>query len=152
EMGVVSIQSLSRRLGSVSSVTVRRDVARLADRGALVRSHGGVSKCEPGPVPVRAALEEVHLPIEEAASIVLPPVEGRGAEPLRLMAQRGRIPFLAESSPQAGGIYLGPDNFAAGFDLGTLAAQRLHGLIAAANVLVISLEALANTRARCEGF
>lgn len=154
ELGIASIHDLSRRLGDVSAVTVRRDVARLADQGALVRSHGGVSRISPVVKPSAAISdpEELHSPIENADAIVLPPLEGRGAETLRLMARRRRTPFLAESSPQAGGIYLGPDNVAAGYDLGRMAGEWLKGRVDAARILLISLESLPNTRARCDGF
>src|SRR5581483_1118049 len=44
EVGIASIRDLASRLGRSSAVTVRRDVARLAERGALLRSHGGVAR------------------------------------------------------------------------------------------------------------
>jgi DeoR/GlpR family transcriptional regulator of sugar metabolism len=155
EVGIASIRDLVGRLGRASAVTVRRDVARLAERGALVRSHGGVARlpaAAKGPVAPAEGGGEAHLPIEKADAIVLPPLQGRSADTLRLMAQRRRIPFLAESSPQAGGTYLGPDNMAAGRELGRIAADRLRATIESAKILLISLEELPNTRARCEGF
>ncbi|MFE0464258.1 substrate-binding domain-containing protein [Kitasatospora sp. NPDC058965] len=42
QAGTLRVAELARRLGA-PAVTVRRDVAALADRGALVRSHGTVS-------------------------------------------------------------------------------------------------------------
>ena len=154
EVGVASIRDLAGRLGRVSEVTVRRDVARLAGDGALRRSHGGVSKVNRASVSreAQASAEDFALPIDDTDAIVLPPLEGKGAETLRLMARRRRIPFLAESAPQAGGTYLGSDNLAAGRDLGEAAARRLGGKIRTARILVVSLEALPNTRARCDGF
>src|SRR5688572_1111657 len=104
DVGVASIQDLSRRLGRVSAVTVRRDVARLAEQGAVRRSHGGAARLGPlVDAAVGAQPGEAHAPIDDVDAIVLPPLEGRGAETLRLMARRRGIPFLAESSPQAGG-------------------------------------------------
>ena len=154
EVGVASIHDLAGKLGRVSEVTVRRDVAKLAGDGALRRSHGGVSKMNGmGAAPeALASAEDFALPIDDADAIVLPPLEGKGAETLRLMARRRRIPFLAESAPQAGGTYLGSDNVAAGRDLGEAAARFLTGRIKVARILVVSLEALPNTRARCDGF
>ena len=156
EVGVASIRDLAARLGRVSEVTVRRDVARLAEEGALLRSHGGVSKAsgagEGAAARTASPAEDIGLPIDDTDAIVLPPLEGKGAETLRLMARRRRIPFLAESAPQAGGTYLGSDNVAAGRDLGEAAARHLNGKIKTARILVVSLEALPNTRARCDGF
>jgi DeoR/GlpR family transcriptional regulator of sugar metabolism len=82
----------------------------------------------------------------------LPPVGGRVADTLRLMAKRRGIPFLAESSAQPGGVYLGPDNYEAGRDLGISAGRSLTGAISEARILLVSLEDLPNTRARCDGF
>lgn len=154
EVGVASIHDLVTRLGRVSEVTVRRDVARLAAQGALSRSHGGVSRSNGGDAVRHAATpaDDIGLPIDDTDAIVLPPLEGKGAETLRLMARRRRIPFLAESAPQAGGTYLGSDNIAAGRDLGEAAARHLKGRIGSARILIVSLEALPNTRARCDGF
>jgi DeoR/GlpR family transcriptional regulator of sugar metabolism len=157
EAGVASIHDLVARLGRVSEVTVRRDVARLAAEGALRRSHGGVSKLDsprqkPAAGPALWPAEDIGLPLDDTDAIVLPPLEGKGAETLRLMARRRGIPFLAESAPQAGGIYLGSDNVAAGRDLGIAAARELAGSIGSARILMVSLEALPNTRARCDGF
>src|SRR5689334_17471389 len=153
EVGIASIRDLASRLGRSSAVTVRRDVARLAERGALLRSHGGVARMPALAQPPAVRPDgDIHSPIEDADAIVLPPLQGRTAETLRLMARRRKIPFLAESSPQVGGTYLGPDNFAAGRELGRLAADRLGSRIEAAKILLISLEELPNTRARCDGF
>jgi len=157
EVGVASIHDLAARLGRVSEVTVRRDVTRLAAQGSLRRTHGGVARLGGAGAPIRleagaSPSEDIGLPIEETDAIVLPPLEGKGAETLRLMAQRRRVPFLAESAAQAGGTYLGSDNVAAGRDLGIAAARHLAGRIEAARILIVSLEALPNTRARCDGF
>jgi len=79
-------------------------------------------------------------------------IGGRGAETLRLLARRRHIPFLAESAPQEGGVYLGPDNFTAGRELGRVAGKLLTGKIKEVRLLLVSLEGLPNTRARCDGF
>jgi DeoR/GlpR family transcriptional regulator of sugar metabolism len=146
-----SIAELAAEIPGVSAVSIRRDVARLADRGLLQRTHGGATAL-PAPLPPD---DDPALPddgIEGLDAIVLPPVEGRAVDTLRHLARRRAIPFLAESSPQEGGIYLGPDNAAAGRDLGRAAGRLLAGRIEAARILLVSLEALANTRARCAGF
>jgi DeoR/GlpR family transcriptional regulator of sugar metabolism len=151
DVGIASIHDLTERLGAVSAVTVRRDVARLAARGALRRSHGGVSRIEPATETAMDGAAEIDPAIEDTDAIVLPPLEGKGAETLRLMARRRAIPFLAESAPQTGGVYLGADNLAAGRELGKVAAAFL-GEAESAKILIVSLESLPNTRTRCDGF
>ncbi len=145
----MSIDELQSKIGAVSPISIRRDVARLAARGALIRTHGGAAAkpdntAEHGP--------EIEADIRNVDAIVLPPVGGRAADTLRLIARRRNIPFLAESSPQPGGIYLGPDNVAAGRDLGRLAGELLSASLDEARILLVSLEELPNTQARCDGF
>ena len=150
---VASIRDLAVRLGGVSEVTVRRDVVQLAARGLLSRSHGGVARID-RPARASSTRESAAFEplLEDVQGIILPPLEGRGAETLRLMARRRRIPFLAESAPQVGGVYLGPDNFVAGYDLGVLAGRTLAGHTKKAKILLVAQEALSNTRMRCDGF
>ena len=152
----VSIRDLSARLGEVSDVTLRRDILRLAEQGALLRTRGGARRIAAHAEPARLVGDGTTVDDQGAIgsvdAIVLPPIAGRGADMLRRRARQRGIPFLAESSPQEGGIYLGPDNHAAGRDLGRTAGEMLGGEIAAARILVVSLEDLPNTRARADGF
>jgi DeoR/GlpR family transcriptional regulator of sugar metabolism len=152
----LSVADLVRRLGRVSAVTVRRDIAALASKGLIERTHGGALQLSAAPKPREPAspAEDVALrdELDGIDAVVLPPIGGRGAETLRLLARRHHIPFLAESAPQVGGVYLGPDNFTAGRELGRMAGNLLNGKIAGARVLLISLEHLPNTRARCDGY
>lgn len=143
-----SIAELCREIPGVSAVSIRRDVARLADRMLLERTHGGARAL---PAPSNDDAEKPQG-IEGLDAIVLPPVEGRAVDTLRHLARRRRIPFLAESSPQEGGIYLGPDNEAAGHDLGLVAGRLLADKLTVARILLVSLESLANTRARANAF
>jgi DeoR/GlpR family transcriptional regulator of sugar metabolism len=143
-----SIAELCREIPGVSAVSIRRDVARLADRMRLERTHGGARV-----LPAHTTDDvEPAQGIEGLDAIVLPPVEGRAVDTLRHLARRRRIPFLAESSPQEGGIYLGPDNEAAGRDLGLAAGRLLSDKLTSARILLVSLESLANTRARADAF
>jgi DeoR/GlpR family transcriptional regulator of sugar metabolism len=153
ECDALSVHELARRLGRVSTVTVRRDVADLADRGLIRRTHGHVARLG-GPSPDAAEVPDAPVPDEigDVDAIVLPPIEGSGADTLRAMARRRRIPFLAESSQQDGGVYIGPDNFSVGRELGNRAGRLLSGEIDTARVLLVSLERLPNTRSRCDGF
>ena len=146
----IGLDEFRKEIGGVSPISIRRDIARLAARGALVRTHGGAA-AKPQSISVDDG-QEVDAGIEAVDAIVLPPVGGRAADTLRLMARRRGIPFLAESCPQPGGIYLGPDNYAAGRDLGVAAGELLSGSLKAARILLVSLEDLPNTRARCDGF
>jgi DeoR/GlpR family transcriptional regulator of sugar metabolism len=153
ESDELSIHELTRRLGRVSSVTVRRDVTELAAEGALHRTHGTVSKPDSQTATHAATVgDSIQDQIGDVDAIILPPIEGRGADTLRGMARRRKIPFLAESAAQEGGIYLGPDNFSVGRELGHRAGRALAGRIAAARVLLVSLDRLPNTRSRCDGF
>ena len=60
---------------------------------------------------------------------------------------------MAESAPQVGGTYLGPQNHGAARELGLFAGRQKAGSDAAhAEILLVALEALPNTRDRVEGF
>ena len=146
----MSVGQICVELGCVSVVSVRRDIARLGARGALIRTHGGAAVRT---VAASGDGEEMQdAGVEAVDAIVLPPVGGRAADTLRLMAKRRGIPFLAESSPQTGGVYLGPDNFSAGRDLGLVAGDLCAGRLDEARILLVSLEDLPNTQARSDGF
>jgi ABC-type sugar transport system substrate-binding protein len=89
---------------------------------------------------------------ERAYGLVLPPVSGRWAHTLRQQAMRRGVPFLAESAPQVGGVYLGPINHGASRELGMRAGKEHGGRSPTAELLLVALEALPNTRERVEGF
>ncbi|MEM1360430.1 MAG: substrate-binding domain-containing protein [Pseudomonadota bacterium] len=155
--GAVEIAELARIMPEVSRVTLRRDIAELAEEGAVRRTHGGAVL--PDAVVLRhpAAQDPAHsarsdaFAVEELDAVILPPISGRGGDALRRHIARRGIPFLAESAPQPGGRYLGPDNLQAGIELG-----RLAGLDAAQatqlRVLIVGHPELANTRDRATGF
>ena len=65
---------------------------------------------------------------------------------------RSGIPFLAESAPQVGGVYLGQINHAASRELGMRAGKEHGGRSSTAELLHVALEVLPNTRERVEGF
>jgi DeoR/GlpR family transcriptional regulator of sugar metabolism len=156
--GTVDIALLRRLLPEVAVTTFRRDLGELAEAGALRRTHGGavlpdaVLVRRDGTAAARAAAPAapVASDLERLDAVILPPVGGRGSEALRRDILRRGIPFIAESAPQAGGSYLGPDNRRAGFELGLLAAAAVADTPVAA--LVIGLPELVNTRDRAEGF
>lgn len=146
----LGLQEICLAFPEVSPISIRRDIARLAEQGMLIRTHGG-AKAIPAPAGGDDPAEPDDI-LDGVDAIILPPVEGRTADTLRRMAQRRHIPFLAESAPQDGGLYLGPDNFAAGRDLGLAAGTMLSGRVAEARILAVSVDNLANTKARCDGF
>ena len=150
ERGVISLQTLLDRCAGVSAVTLRRDLARLEGQGKLQRTHGGAVQVKvPANGAASAAPDEAQRLFD---GLVLPPVSGRWAHTLRQQALRRGMPFLAESAPQVGGIYLGPNNYAASHALG-MHAGREHGARAArAELLLIALGTQSNTQERVEGF
>lgn len=152
---VVAVQDLSAMLPDVSSVTIRRDIAELGNVGALRRTRGGAmlpSRPSAGDATDEAGATPLRRVDEAFDAIILPPIEGRGADALRREVRRRKLPFLAESAPQDGGIYLGPDNRAAGRDLGLVAGDQVADELKSAHILIISQDALPNTRERAEGF
>lgn len=154
--GAVDINELVRMMPEVSRVTLRRDIAELAEAGALKRTHGGavladserLSAAYTGPTVVSP--EGMPADLDSMDAVVLPPIEGRGGDALRRQIVRRGLPFLAESSAQVGGTYLGPDNYVAGFALGELAGAQASG--PQITLLAVCQPELANTRARTDGF
>ena len=154
--GSVELSELARMLPEVSQVTLRRDIAELADAGSLKRTHGGAVLPDAAILRMETAkprlvdTEEMSTELESLDGVILPPITGRGADALRRQICRSGLVFVAESAEQDGGTYLGPDNRAAGLELGR-EAGRFVGPEKAV-VLMICLPHLANTRARAEGF
>lgn len=149
--GAVEISELARTMPEVSQVTLRRDIAELAEAGALKRTHGGAVLPDATVLRRPSAVPQTEISgIDALDAVILPPVPGRGGDALRRHIARRGIPFLAESAPQAGGVYLGPNNWAAGHALGRLAgAGESRGTV---RVLIIGQPELENTRARVAGF
>jgi hypothetical protein len=156
--GVASLADIHALMPQVSRVTLRRDLADLAEAGALRRTHGGATL--PDAAVLRAlrtrssvAQSSSDLPdpeIFQLDAVILPPITGRGSDALRRRIIRSQIPFLAESAPQVGGVYLGPDNRTAGLELGQLAGRETPS--GSATLLIIYNPELSNTRERAEGF
>lgn len=149
DRGVVSLHDVLKLCAGASAVTVRRDLARLEAGGKLRRTHGGAVRAES---PLLAAAPDGDAAQRMFDGLVLPPVSGRWAHTLRQQAMRRGVPLLAESAPQVGGIYLGPQNYTASHSLGALAGQQHAARSASAEVLLVALEALPNTRERVDGF
>lgn len=155
QQGVVSMEELRRAMPEVAAVTLRRDLAQLDELGAIRRRHGGAVLPDEALVRAKDALPGAEInplasDLDTLNAVILPPISGRGSDVLRREIIRRGIPFIAESAPQPGGAYLGPDNFAAGAELGRLAAREMAGR--PFSMLVIGVADLANTRDRVAGF
>ena len=99
--GTVDLTELSRLMPEVSRVTLRRDMADLAEAGALKRTHGGAVLPD---AELLAPDRTPRLVSDGAASddfdaIILPPVADPGGAALRRRIRNRGIPFLAESAP-----------------------------------------------------
>jgi len=155
QQGVVSVEELQRFMPGVAAVTLRRDLAQLDELGALRRRHGGAALPDETLVRAKGSLPGADVTplasdLESLDAVILPPISGRGSDVLRREIVRRGIPFIAESAPQSGGAYLGPDNFAAGKELGKLAGREMGDR--PVSLLVIGVAELLNTRERVEGF
>jgi DeoR/GlpR family transcriptional regulator of sugar metabolism/ABC-type sugar transport system substrate-binding protein len=155
QQGVVSMEELRRSMPGVAAVTLRRDLAQLDELGAIRRRHGGAVLSDETLLRARGTLPGAEASplasdLDSLDAVILPPISGRGSDVLRREIVRRGIPFIAESAPQQGGAYLGPDNFAAGVELGRLAGQEMGGKLV--SMLVIGVAELPNTRERVAGF
>lgn len=169
---IVSVKQLYAALSDVSNVTVRRDIARMAEEGKLLRVRGGVQRIESSgpatgtlalPAPeselVTSIAADLNLPedddiqnLQQVDVIILPPLEGRLAQTIRYRAQRTGMLCLDESSPDGDGAYLGVNNKRAGFDIGSLAGHEFSDRGGELHCLVIGHDNLSNTRDRAFGF
>ena len=173
ERDIVSTRALYTLLPEVSQVTVRRDVARLAREGRLVRVRGGIKRIGHGedsldqtgelpPLPqdMNTSIKaELELPPDESVDdlqnvdvIILPPIEGTLAKTFHRRTQRTGTLCLDESAPGRDGVYLGVDNERAGYDVGCLAGHQFISQGKGLHCLVVGHDTLTNTRQRAFGF
>jgi DeoR/GlpR family transcriptional regulator of sugar metabolism len=149
----VSIGALASIMPEVSRVTLRRDLAELAEAGALKRTHGGASLPDQALIsgarnsPIERQLSSA---IDDFDAVILPPIDVRGSSALRRDISRRNIPFIAESAPQQFGTYFGPDNFTASCELGKLAGSHIQG--EPVHALMIGHSELSNVQERARGF
>ena len=149
-----SVKELSRHF-QVAEVTIRRDLSKLEARKLLFRLHGSAVPADQreGQSARGKALQDREASREDA--LILAPLHTEETHTLRERSLRNRIPFLAESCEQEGAIYLGPNNFEAGYRLGLWAGEYFKttsNADAIAHVLDISEFDLPNTRDRSRGF
>ncbi|MCC7450697.1 MAG: DeoR family transcriptional regulator [Anaerolineae bacterium] len=153
KQGTVSVRELAE-IYHVAEITIRRDLRKLESLHLLRRTHGGAMRLDDqtawGLPDVIDLLDT--SPYVSADALVLAPVQHQIAHTLRERALRSHIPLIAESAPQKGAIYLGPDNFDASVKLGQWTAQYIEEAFdGRAHVLSIILS-LPNTLERSAGF
>jgi DeoR/GlpR family transcriptional regulator of sugar metabolism len=152
--GGYEVRELARRF-AVTEATIRRDLRKLEAHRLLQRQHGAAVALADGAsgnmLPTLGAEDDANG--EDA--LILAPVHNSMSHTLRERSVRNGIPFLAESCPQEGAIYLGPNNREVGEALGRWTGEhflRTAPADALAHILDISEFALPNTRERSEGF
>jgi DeoR/GlpR family transcriptional regulator of sugar metabolism len=137
----------------VTEATIRRDLRKLEAHKLLQRLHGGAIPVEDGSSRAAIPMDDPEATGEDA--LILAPVENTASHTLRERTLRNEIPFLAESCRQEGAIYLGPNNFEAGYTLGRWTGEFVRekwGAGKTAYVLDISEYDLPNTKERSAGF
>jgi len=153
ERGAVSLRAVQKACPDVSLVTLRRDLARLEKDLRLRRTHGGAVRMAATAAGETLPPQPAGSPAEaEFDALILPPVKGPWGHTLRQQAIRRGALLIAESAPQVGGVYLGPRNFERSRELGRFAARQAAERGGRAEVLLVALEGLQNTRDRLEGF
>jgi DeoR/GlpR family transcriptional regulator of sugar metabolism len=152
--GAVTVRELAKRF-DVTEVTIRRDLQRMETKALLRRTHGGAVAIEhpTEPHPPNTPLRSSNGTATDVDALIIAPVNNRAAHTLREKAIRNKIPFLAESSPQDGAIYLGSRNFEAGHDLGVWAGEYIQTHFDLSPVVLdITQQSLSNTLERSRGF
>ena len=155
QKGAYTVRDLAEHFG-VTEVTIRRDLSKLESLNLLKRTHGGAVSLDNDHelALVLAGVPDIpEEPVPDA--LVLAPVQNRMAHTLRERAIRNQIPFLAESCPQEGAIYVGPTNYAAALELGVWAGHCFRDQFPAgttAYMLDIWQDELSNARERSAGF
>lgn len=154
--GTVVVRELAKHF-DVTEATIRRDLQRMEDQALLRRTHGGAVKMEAvASASTSATLTTAAtLPAttHEPDALIIAPVNNRAVHTLRERAIRNDIPFLAESMAQDGAIYLGPDNYRAGYDLGIWTGEYIHAHFDVAPIVLdVTQMTLTNTQARSRGF
>ncbi len=153
EREAVSLRAIQKACPDVSLVTLRRDLARMEKNRKLRRTHGGAVRLAPVATFADTPSEpRTDSSVAEFDALILPPVKGAWGHTLRQQAIRRGALLIAESAPQVGGVYLGPRNFDRSRELGRFAAQQAAEKGKRAEVLLVALEGLQNTRERLEGF
>ncbi|BDU36282.1 substrate-binding domain-containing protein [Vibrio nigripulchritudo] len=146
----VTISQLVQEFPQVANVTIRRDVARLAKRGKLERSHGAVHAVK---TPTLPKAEQNEVGLREVDALILPPIHEPWGELIKQRALAEGLPILSESAPDSQCTYIGPDNLEVGYQLGTFAARELNDAgVHEANLLLINHTQLSNTQQRTKGF
>ncbi len=145
--GYVSVSELSARC-AVSAMTIRRDLAELAARHQIERTHGGATS-------LRTATPNARLvaqPALASADVLIATTLSAGRDVMSDLAGRA-VPVIAEALPvRAAQTLVAIDDLAAGYALGewTAAYAQVHF---AGRAYVLDLtDNLSNAQARSRGF
>lgn len=150
--GGSAVRHLAERF-DVTEATIRRDLRKLETLQLLERTHGGA-------IPTGTSLGLLQQQVSDGTmnatdALILAPVQNTASHTLRERSLRKNIPFLAESCPQEGAIYLGPDNYAAAYTLGQWTGKhflKVWGSNAVGHLLDITQDKFPNTQERSRGF
>ena len=96
--GVIELTDLVRSMPEASKVTLRRDLAELAESGAIQRTRGGAVRSDAEMlIPVSGRRLEVDDAsgddFDDLDAIILRPIHGRGGDALRRKTVRNDVPF-----------------------------------------------------------
>lgn len=155
--GVVTVAEICTHC-NCSPETVRRDLRRLEEKGALVRTHGGATVIEmPTPNqsnPNTTSLLEARIGLTDRAdALIVSPNETKATRLLVERSRRAGVPIIAEASNYPGSqTVVSVDNYRAGLEAGqwvvNYARQYFGGRIVALDVSYPQ----PNTEARSRGF
>jgi len=145
--GYVSVSELSARC-AVSAMTIRRDLAELAARHQVERTHGGAAS-------LRTATPGAHLvarPALASADVLIATTRSPGRDVMPDLAGRA-VPLIAEALPVRGAQTLvAIDDRAAGYALGEWTAIYVQEHFAGRAHVLDLTDNLSNTQARSDGF
>lgn len=152
--GTATVRQLAQAC-EVTEVTIRRDLKRLEENNLIKRTFGGAVSLERinNTSPVLSEQLANHSSLPGADALIITSVRTRDAHTLRERAIRQKIPLIAEGNPQEGAVYLGIDNYEAGFSLGEWTGKyfRKHHR-GKAHLLDIGFPLMSSTTQRSTGF
>jgi DeoR/GlpR family transcriptional regulator of sugar metabolism len=152
--GTATVRQLAEAC-EVTAVTIRRDLKRLEDNNLIKRTFGGAVSLEMGNKPTSVPTEQLdaHPSLPNADALIITPARTRDAHTLRERAIRQNIPLIAEGTPQDDAVYLGIDNYGAGYSLGEWTGEyfRKHHR-GKAYLLDIGFPSMSSTTLRSTGF
>lgn len=157
QQGVITVAEICTHC-NCSPETARRDLRRLEEQGALVRTHGGAKLAQLAGLHRLASngsgLLEARLALTERVdALIVTPSETRATRLLVDRCRRAGIPLIAEATNLRGAkTVVSVDNYRAGLEVGQWVAhyarRHLGGQVVALDVSYPQ----PNTQARSRGF